>query len=360
MSSTSSTYSSTPESESPGPRPPSTTQNTSPSSTGDASPTSRTETSSEAPVTTVIQTTIVQTSNGELHTSLATITSTADTALGTGSGASGSSSNGSGGGKSHTGAIVGGVVGGVVGLALLALLGLWAFRRYRKQKRLEDFFDGNFDPDRVVAGGTEKKKGRKRPGGTLPDVQLDEEEAGGARLGGATMTDNGAGVVTPYAYTSEPQGSQYGTSSDHSGAALIGGAARSHSSASGGIHDYNRQSVPFALQPKYQPGAPGFPQPEIAGATGLAYSTNDQSAHPASEAGRSSSSGGDWGAHTPARRMSAGGASGYAGPGYILSNKERERLSVANPGPSDVFVHQDAGEVTSGEIPPTYDSIRRD
>ncbi|KAL1701572.1 hypothetical protein EV121DRAFT_294101 [Schizophyllum commune] len=344
-------------------QPPSTTQNTSPSSTGDASPTSRTETSetsSEAPVTTVIQTTIVQTSNGELHTSLATITSTADTALGTGSGSSGSSSNGSGGGKSHTGAIVGGVVGGVVGLALLALLGLWAFRRYRKQKRLEDFFDGNFDPDRVVAGGTEKKKGRKGPGGTLPDVQLDEEEAGGARLGGATMTDNGAGVVTPYAYTSEPQGSQYGTSSDHSGAALIGGAARSHSSASGGSQDYNRQSVPFALQPMYQPGAPGFPQPEIAGATGLAYSTNDQSAHPASEAGRSSSSGGDWGARTPARRMSAGGASGYAGPGYIMSNKERERLSVANPGPSDVFVHQDAGEVTSGEIPPTYDSIRRD
>ncbi|KAL1725927.1 hypothetical protein EV714DRAFT_287573 [Schizophyllum commune] len=341
-------------------QPPSTTQNT---STGDASPTSRTETSetsSEAPVTTVIQTTIVQTSNGELHTSLATITSTADTALGTGSGSSGSSSNGSGGGKSHTGAIVGGVVGGVVGLALLALLGLWAFRRYRKQKRLEDFFDGNFDPDRVVAGGTEKKKGRKGPGGTLPDVQLDEEEAGGARLGGATMTDNGAGVVTPYAYTSEPQGSQYGTSSDHSGAALIGGAARSHSSASGGSQDYNRQSVPFALQPGYQPGAPGFPQPEIAGATGLAYSTNDQSAHPASEAGRSSSSGGDWGARTPARRMSAGGASGYAGPGYIMSNKERERLSVANPGPSDVFVHQDAGEVTSGEIPPTYDSIKRD
>ncbi|KAI4524537.1 hypothetical protein K525DRAFT_262498 [Schizophyllum commune Loenen D] len=336
------------------------TTDTSRSSTGDASPTSRTETSSEAPVTTVIQTTIVQTSNGELHTSLATITSTADTALGTGSGASGSSSNGSGGGKSHTGAIVGGVVGGVVGLALLALLGLWAFRRYRKQKRLEDFFDGNFDPDRVVAGGTEKKKGRKGPGGTLPDVQLDEEEAGGARLGGATMTDNGAGVVTPYAYTSEPQGSQYGTSSDHSGAALIGGAARSHSSASGGSQDYNRQSVPFALQPGYQPGAPGFPQPEVAGATGLAYSTNDQSAHPASEAGRSSSSGGDWGAHTPARRMSAGGASGYAGPGYIMSNKERERLSVANPGPSDVFVHQDAGEVTSGEIPPTYDSIRRD
>ena len=30
--------------------------------------------------------------------------------------------------------------------------------------------------------------------------------------------------------------------------------------------------------------------------------------------------------------MSAGGASGYAGPGYIMSNKERERLSVANPG----------------------------
>ena len=58
--------------------------------------------------------------------------------------------------------------------------------------------------------------------------QLDEEEAGGARLGGATMTDNGAGVVTPYAYTSEPQGSQYGTSSDHSGAALIGGG-ESHS-----------------------------------------------------------------------------------------------------------------------------------
>ena len=123
-------------------------------------------------MTTVIQTTIVQTSNGELHTSLATITSTADTALGTGSGASGSSSNGSGSGKSHTGAIVGGVVGGVVGLALLGLLGLWAFRRYRKQKRLEDFFDGNFDPDRVVAGGTEKKKGRKGPGGTLPDVQV--------------------------------------------------------------------------------------------------------------------------------------------------------------------------------------------
>ncbi|KAI5891833.1 uncharacterized protein SCHCODRAFT_02630148 [Schizophyllum commune H4-8] len=338
----------------------STTENTSRSSTGDASPTSRTETSSEAPVTTVIQTTIVQASNGELHTSLATITSTADTALGTGSGSSGSSSNGSGGSKSHTGAIVGGVVGGVVGLALLGLLGLWAFRRYRKQKRLEDFFDGNFDPDRVVAGGTEKKKGRKGPGGTLPDVQLDEEEAGGARLGGATMTDNGAGVVTPYAYTSEPQGSQYGTSSDHSGAALIGGAARSHSSASGGSQDYNRQSVPFALQPGHQPGAPGFPQPEVAGATGVAYSTNDHSAHPASEAGRSSSSGGVWGAHAPARRMSAGGASGYAGPGYIMSNKERERLSVANPGPSDVFVHQDAGEVTSGEIPPTYDSIRRD
>lgn len=46
----------------------------------------------------------------------------------------------------HTGAIVGGVVGGVVALAALILL-FWFCRRRRKA----DDFDGNFDPDRVVA-----------------------------------------------------------------------------------------------------------------------------------------------------------------------------------------------------------------
>ncbi|TRM66489.1 hypothetical protein BD626DRAFT_482822 [Schizophyllum amplum] len=96
--------------------------------------------------------------------------------------------------------------------------------------------------------------------------------------------------------------------------------------------------------PGYRP-APGFPQPQLAEAAGA------RSAGSRSSDGRSS---GDWAA--PARRMSAGQS------GYIPSAKERERMTLANPdpaGPSGVFVHEDAGEAP-GEIPPTYDSIRRD
>ena len=44
----------------------------------------------------------------------------------------------------------------------------------------------------------------------------------------------------------------------------------------------------------------------------------------------------------------------------LLALVEGDKANFGFAGPADVFVHQDAGEVTSGEIPPTYDSIRRD
>lgn len=88
---------------------------------------------------------------------------------------------------SHTAAIVGGVVGGVGGLIALVVIVILVFvclRRARRRK-LDEAFDGNFDPDRIVRarGGTSEvdgyayTRGKKATmsigldGGTFPGVE---------------------------------------------------------------------------------------------------------------------------------------------------------------------------------------------
>jgi hypothetical protein len=72
--------------------------------------------------------------------------------------------------SSHTGAIVGGVVGGVVGLVAILSVLFFVLRRQQRRRELEEAFDGNFDPDRIVRAG---------PGAGLRDSMADTAESDG-------------------------------------------------------------------------------------------------------------------------------------------------------------------------------------
>ncbi|KAJ3785660.1 hypothetical protein GGU10DRAFT_192586 [Lentinula aff. detonsa] len=111
--------------------------------------------------------------------------------------------------SSNTGEIVGGVIGGVGGLLVILAVLFFILKRQRRKRQLDEAFDGNFDPDRIIntgfistgardsmasssdaggyayAGGekAKNKKATKRAsrgmnnlnegGGTLPDIPLD-------------------------------------------------------------------------------------------------------------------------------------------------------------------------------------------
>ncbi|KAK0221753.1 hypothetical protein IW262DRAFT_926160 [Armillaria fumosa] len=252
--------------------------------------------------TSLVATTIIITqSNGQQLTSTSTVlASAASTSAGAASTTAASSSS------SHTGAIVGGTIGGIAGLALVGAV-IWFLYKRNRSNRLSAHFDGNFDPDRIVA----------RP----PDVglNLDDErdnDGMGGRLGGA---DIGAGVVSPFPI-----------------------------SASTNSHGSSGQSYA-----NYYSGSPASPPPmsqysgESSGYPAAIFNPYAMSIPPGSPPPGSSSSG------------LGGGASG-------MSAKEREarqnQLGVVNPddrtaylanGPTGVVQHQDAGP---SEIPPAYDS----
>ncbi|KAK0487545.1 hypothetical protein IW261DRAFT_625624 [Armillaria novae-zelandiae] len=265
-------------------------------------------TSRDAP-TTVQQTSLVATtiiitqSNGQQLTSTSTVLTSASS---TSAGAASTTTTTTSSSSSHTGAIVGGTIGGIAGLALVGAL-IWLLYKRTRSNRLSAHFDGNFDPDRIVA----------RP----PDVglNLDDErdnDGMGGRLGGA---DIGAGVVSPFPI-----------------------------SASTNSHGSSGQSYA-----NYYSGSPASPPPmsqysgESSGYPAAIFNPYAMSIPPRSPPPGSSSSG------------LGGGAGG-------MSAKEREarqnQLGVVNPddrtaylanGPTGVVQHQDAGP---SEIPPAYDS----
>lgn len=226
-----------------------------------------------------------------------------------GSATSGSSSS------SNTAAIAGGTVGGVVGLALIALI-LWFCIRKRKR----DDFDGDFDPDRVVAASPGRDP-------TLPRLDMDVTPYSYDPNDGAAVNDTNVRPVYDMAQRS-----------DGSAGFLLAGAARS-------------QTPPFSDY-----------QGNLTSTTGSHYPPSS-SGH-----GLLGAMAGD---HRDAPSRSSPNAFGA-----MVSSKEREatmdkrRMYVANEGfrSGDVVQHQDGGRVQvdrafeepQREIPPSYDSIGPD
>ncbi|KAK0201771.1 hypothetical protein DFS33DRAFT_1386067 [Desarmillaria ectypa] len=253
--------------------------------------------------TSLVATTIIITqSNGQQLTSTSTVLATFSSSSSAAASTTGTTSSSS----SHTGAIVGGTIGGIAALALLGTL-IWFLYKRDRSNRLSAHFDGNFDPDRIVA--------RPPNVGLNLDDERDNDGMGG-RLGGA---DIGAGVVSPFPIS-----------------------ASTNSHASSGQSYAN-----------YYTGSPASPPPmsqysgESSGYPAAIFNPYAMSIPPRSPPPGSSSSG------------LGGGAGG-------MSAKEREarqnQLGVVNPdersaylanGPTGLLQHQDAGP---SEIPPAYDS----
>ncbi|PBK74956.1 hypothetical protein ARMSODRAFT_970956 [Armillaria solidipes] len=253
--------------------------------------------------TSLVATTIIVTqSNGQQLTSTSTVLASPSSSASAGAASTTTASSSS----SHTGAIVGGTIGGIAGLALLGAL-FWFLYKRNRSNRLSAHFDGNFDPDRIVA----------RP----PDVglNLDDErdnDGMGGRLGGA---DIGAGVVSPFPI-----------------------------SASTNSHGSSGQSYA-----NYYSGSPASPPP-------MSQYSGESSGYPAGIFNPYATS-------IPPRSPPPGSSSsGLGGGAGGMSAKEREarqnQLGVVNPddrtaylanGPIGVVQHQDAGP---SEIPPAYDS----
>ncbi len=215
---------------------------------------------------------------------------------------SASSGGGGGGGSSNTGAIVGGIVGGLAGLAALLLIGLLCWRRTRRR---EDDFDGNFDPDRVV------------------------RHAGHPDLAGAE--------VTPYSYAPGAAGAAAAAATATSG---HGHSGPSSTSGDGSMRQLLATGSVATSGSHYAPTA-----------------SDSASAYPSSLAHSSQQHGGP----QPYRPMSAKEREalrqrGQGGLGLASALEEGE-----------VLQHTDAGQLpepvppptTQAEIPPSYDSIPR-
>lgn len=247
---------------------------------------------------------------------------------------------------SHTGAIVGGAVGGGVGLIFLVALLAICFRRQRARQRSLDAFDGNFDPDRIVAGEKSNVKGEPKVfngrGPTLPDIAAgrgddDLDDGMGGRLAGSSV---GGGVVAPYPLyhpTTAP-------------------SSRSHSSSGAPLMSNHSYSAPS------QPSQPPY-----------ATSSNERLdlPNPFSAGPGSTSSGGTRSAQTAQSGPSGAGrfnvsnpddSAGFVG-GFNAPRVGRGEKTPGGPSSSarDVLVHQDGGKIEEeegpDEIPPTYDSL---
>ncbi|KAK0449719.1 uncharacterized protein EV420DRAFT_761296 [Desarmillaria tabescens] len=248
--------------------------------------------------TSYIATTLVITqSNGQQVTATTSIVAPSSSS----SSASSSSSS------SHTGAIVGGTIGGIAGLAVVLALLLFLYKR-RQNDLFTEKFDGNFDPDRIVA--------RTPDMGLNLDDEHDQDDGMGGRLGGAEI---GAGVVSPFpiSTSTNSQGSNY--ANYYNGSPASPPPMSQYSGDSYPPSAYN----PYAMVPSSPPGSPvsHTPPPSSSGVGG-GMSAKEREA----------------------RQHQLG----------IVNPDDRSAYLVNGPGPSGVIQHQDAGP---SEIPPSYDSL---
>lgn len=313
--------------------------------------------------------------------------------------------------SNNTAAIVGGVVGGIAGLAALILL-LWFCRRRSKR----DEFDGNFDPDRVGIGKGGRGDLLAAGSGASPGAEVTpyayQDGAGGmgqthagvppSLLAGGAATGAGAYGL---AHSNTAHSRSNSAGSDHDGYARSDGDDPSRSptnTSSGGGYSYGGSpyaAVGAALAGGYagQHGTHPSPGPSVPSSSGHSHYGPPPNAAP--------------GPSTLAPPAGAAATGAAAALPQFRSAKEREAylarnrlrqdgtpmtgayssgLAVRNSGvPSDgdgatstgapgsggsatddgshVVVHQDGGRVPDedetiepNEIPPTYDSIRRD
>ncbi|PFH50274.1 hypothetical protein AMATHDRAFT_61484 [Amanita thiersii Skay4041] len=355
---------------------PSSTTSLAPStSTNTLPPTVTTRTSSIIPTSTsVYETTLIGTSGGSAYTTIVTQT----TVIAPGGATASSSSNS---GSTNVGAIVGGVVGGVGGLAALVLLA-FLFLRWRRKNKLDDEFDGNFDPVRVGGASSGRDGGF---GGTLPNIDINEEDDGmGGRLAASGLGIRG--TVTPFTHDASQQ-------PEMSEKARLAYAAQGHDSLS------QVPSFPPAHSPSHSMGRPGptsvsseggyaptagsssvyghYTQPHMQPYQQQQYPQVYGSSHSTSPGPTSTGAGSILG-HGYNETIVSGPAAG--GSSDARSAKEREaaterRPQVANPegygnNNSGIIVHQDGGRLNmtrqpeevevQQEIPPTYDSLPPD
>ncbi|KAJ3878034.1 hypothetical protein F5051DRAFT_240212 [Lentinula edodes] len=129
----------------------STSESSNSGSPSKASPTTISSTLTAA-MTTSVQATVMSTgSDGKVYT---TVIETASV-LSAGSivTSTASADDNSGTTSSNTAEIVGGVIGGVGGLLVILGVLFFILKRQRRKRQLEEAFDGNFDPDRIVNSG---------------------------------------------------------------------------------------------------------------------------------------------------------------------------------------------------------------
>ncbi|KAK1221400.1 hypothetical protein PQX77_015807 [Marasmius sp. AFHP31] len=356
--------------------PSNTDTNTSTSTT----PTSSSESAVSTPLTTVVQTTVI-TTNAE-GAPITTVTSTTIPVGGVVTNPADATSGANS--STPTGAIVGGVVGGVAGVAIFALLFIWGYKRWRRRRDLEAF-DGNFDPDRVVATS---ETGGSRPGSamfgsgrhrnqesiapTLPDMAQYDDGMGG-RLAGTTI---GGGVVSPYPL--------FGQSASQNG----------HGSDTTHSYSYNTHSPPPSAT--FSGGVGDWRHPSPGPSLGTSSSGGMSPSRAAKEREALAGTGGFVGAagmpipqHGPppssyynqqspqSRRMSLESSGAQSGVFYSTNSEYSQpnsshvgssgapRLNVANPDESARQAYLASGPLGSRvggagqeeEIPPTYDSL---
>lgn len=238
--------------------------------------------------------------------------------------------------NTNIGPIVGGVVGGVGGLALFAVV-IFFFLRWRRQKSLDDEFDGDFDPRHVAATGVRRND---TFGGTLPRINVLPEEDDGMS-GRLAASDLGIrGTVTPF-YDARPVPQQEMSEK----ARILAAQNNNYGYAEAG--------------PSHHTPPLTFPVPQ---ATSAGSSSIDGGHNAPYAPTVASSSTGGYYSRVPMQPQQQQRL--YSPPGSDVGSsrggKERDSAAVvSNPEESsDVIVHQDGGRVD--EIPPSYDSIPAD
>ncbi|GAV99032.1 hypothetical protein LENED_000459 [Lentinula edodes] len=382
-----------------------------PSSTSDTDSSTSTSPSASvltAPVTTVVRTTVVGTSNGQTFT---TVFSTESVAPAGSTITVGSDSTDITNSTSHTGAIVGGVVGGVVALLLLILGALWFIRRRRRLQ--DEAFDGNFDPDRIVrpASGAGNLGGR---GPTLPNIPVTnsddhigarspqmaeiEDDGMGGRLNGSAI---GAGVVAPYplhhpttsptrsAASPPPSARSWGNSSDAQHSLYNGhvadwrgpspgpsiptqytGGSGSAAPPSSYSHGMIANLPPGASPGPAGPGTPSsaYAYPGATGTHGRRYSAGTstssgdrQPLYAAAATGSASSStgggsvqnSGRFAVANPDDGTYAGGFNEDARRAYITGGPSgKSPTGPSQSRPREVLVHEDGGRIENADTTP--------
>lgn len=143
------------------------------------------------------------------------------------------------------------VVTGIAGLSVILALIFFLLRR----RRTKNEFDGNFDPDYVSSGA---RLGNSGGGGTLPRMNIDEDDGMGGRLESGVV---GGGIISPYSYTpsghtnmSQVQPLSYSAAS--SAAPLVGGVAAGVGAAAlRNRHSQSQQSHYGSGGGSYYPGS---------------------------------------------------------------------------------------------------------